>query len=125
MIPMAVIDLQNIVRQRLMDITSLNPSLVVGETYFDGESGLWCLITISNGNGRAIEYDFIESEVSWKRTDVAVEYAQAAMEQVKVLVIVPDQVLADVLELVRDYGVEGVLVSDHSAMDLVPLPLAY
>jgi hypothetical protein len=125
MILMAVIDLQNIVRQRLDVLTKLNPSMSTKDVYFVGESGLWCLVSISGSNGRIIEYDFIESENSWKRTGVAEGYALAASELVRVLVIVPDQALADVLELVRDHGAEGVLVSDYSAMELLPLPLAY
>jgi hypothetical protein len=125
MMLMAIIDLPNIVRQRLSDINKRNHSMRAEEIYFEGETGLWCLVTITADSGRTVEYDFIESEESWKRTDVAVEYAQAAMEQVKVLVIVPDQALADVLELVRDYGADGVSATDYGAMELVPLPLAY
>jgi hypothetical protein len=122
---MAVIDLMNIVDQRLGDITKQNPSMTAKELYFEGEDGLWCLISIVGGGGRAIEYDFIESDNSWKRADAVSDYAQAALGQVKVLVIVPDQVLVDVLFMVRDYDAQGVSVSDHSAMDLIPLPLTY
>jgi hypothetical protein len=120
-----VIDLTDIVRQRLMDIVTQNPSMTADDIYFEGQTGLWCLVTVSNGNGKAIEYDFIESEDSWKRTDVAMDYFQAAMEPVNVRVIVPDRALADVVELIRDQGAEGVLVSSHSAMGLIPLPLTY
>jgi hypothetical protein len=120
---MAVIDLMNIVDQRLEDILRLNPSMTADELYFQGEDGLWCLITIRGSGGRTIEYDFIESDDSWKRADSVSDYAQAALDQVKVLVIVPDQVLADVLLLVRDYDAQGVLVSDYGALDLIPLPL--
>jgi hypothetical protein len=122
---MAVIDLPNIVMQRLRDITKQNPSMKAEDIYFEGETGLWCLITISNGDGRTVEYDFIESEQSWNRTEVAVEYAQAAMEQARVLVIVPDEALPDVLELVKGYGADGVRVTDYRAMELVPFPLTY
>ena len=122
---MAVIDLMNIVDQRLADITKLNPSMKVEEFYFEAETGLWCLITIQGNEGGTIEYEFIESEDSWKRTDVAAEYAQAALEQVKVMVIVPDQGLADVLMLVRNYDAEGVSVADYSFLGLIPLPLTY
>jgi hypothetical protein len=122
---MAVIDLPNIVRQRLADITRWNTSMSAEDIYFDGESGLWCLIVVRTLGGRTVEYDFVESEDSWKRTDAAIEYAEAAFMQVKVLVIVPDQTLANVLELVRDYGADGVLVSDYGAMELIPLPLTY
>ncbi len=122
---MAVIDLPNIVHQRLRDITIQNLSMIAEELYFDGGSGLWCLITIRRGDGIIVEYDFIESEESWKRTDAVIEYAEAAMEKVRVLVIVPDQALANVLELVGDFRSGGILVSDFSAMELIPLPLTY
>ena len=122
---MAVIDLTSIVDQRLADITKLNPSMKADEFYFEGETGLWCLITIQGSGGRVIEYDFLESEESWKRKSAITEYIQASMEQVKVLVIAPDLSLADLLLLVRDNDAEGVLVSDYSAMGLIPMPLAY
>ena len=121
---MAVIDLVNIVDQRLKDITSQNPSLTVNDLYLRGE-GLWCLITIKGSGGKTIELDFIESDLSWKREEATEEYAQAALEQVNVVVIVPDQVVADVLLLVRGYDVQGVIVSDYSAMGLIPLPWTY
>ena len=120
---MAVIDLINIVDQRLADIAKLNPSLRVEEFYFEGETGLWCLITIQGNEGGTIEYEFIESEDSWKRTDVAAEYSEAALEQVEV--VVPDQALADVLMRVRDYDAQGVSVADYSFLGLIPLPLTY
>jgi hypothetical protein len=125
MLSMAVIDLMNIVDQRLDDITKHNPSMKAEEFYFEGEVGLWCLITIHGSEGMAIEYDFIESDRSWKRSDALSEFAQAVLEQVKVVVIVPDQAMADVLKLVRDHNAQGVQVSDYGAMGLIPLPLTY
>lgn len=109
--------------QRLEDITKQNHSMTAEEYYFEGETGLWCLITIKGNEGRTIEYDFIEGDDSWKRTDAAVEYAQAALELIKVVVIVPDLALPELLLLVRDYRVEGMRISDYSAMGLLPLPL--
>ena len=120
---MAVIDLMSIVDQRLEDITKQNHSMTVEEYYFGGETGLWCLITIRGSEGRTLEHDFIESTDSWKRADVAADYTQSALEKVRVVVIVPDLALPDVLLLVRDYGAEGVQVTDYTAMGLLPLPL--
>jgi hypothetical protein len=122
---MAVIDLMNIVDQRLADITRQNPSMKVEEFYFEGETGIWCLITILGKDGNVLEHDFIESEESWKRTDVAAEYSQATLDRVKVIVIVPDQALAEVLTMVRDYDARGVSISDYSFLGLIPMPLTY
>jgi hypothetical protein len=47
------------------------------------------------------------------------------MENVKVMVIVPDLALADVLIMVRNYDGQGIIVTDYSAAGLIPLPLAY
>jgi hypothetical protein len=121
----AVIDLVNLVDQRLQDIIEQNPSISADEFYFTEETGLWCLITIIGSGGRAIEYDFIESETSWKRANARIEYFQVLLEQVKVMIIVPDQSLADVLLMVRDTDAEGLLVTDYSALGLIPLPLTY
>jgi hypothetical protein len=123
--PMAVIDLVNIVEQRLADIARQNHSLSTEELYFAAEAGLWCLITIRGSEGRTIEHDFIESEESWKRPDAVTEYAQAALDQIKVMVVVPDQALPDVLLLVRNYDAEGVSVSDYTFLGLMPMPLIY
>ncbi len=122
---MAIIDLVNLVEQRLEDIREQNPALIVSEFYFSGETGLWSLITIQGREGDVIQYEFIESETSWKRAEAVLEYNQASLELVKVVVIVPDSVIADVLSLVRNFDGQGVLVSDYSAAGLIPRPLAY
>jgi hypothetical protein len=123
--PMAVIDLVNIVEQRLADISEQNPSLSVEELYFVGEAGLWCLITIRGSEGRTIEEDFIEGEESWKRTSAVNEYAQASLDHIKVMVVVPDQTLAEVLLLVKNNDAEGVSVADYTLLGLMPMPLIY
>ncbi len=122
---MAIIDLVNLVEQRLEDIREQNPILTASEFYFSGDSDLWSLITIQGRDGNVIQYEFIESETSWKRAEAVLEYNQASLEMVKVVVIVPDSVVADVLSLVRTFDGQGVLVSDYSAAGLIPRPLAY
>ena len=115
----------NIVEQRLADISEQNPSLSVEDLYFAGEAGLWCLITIRGSEGRVIEEDFIEGGESWRRTSAVNEYAQAALDQIKVMVVVPDQALADVVLLVKNYDAEGVSVADYTFLGLMPMPLTY
>lgn len=122
---MVFVDLVNIVDQRINDITKQNPSMTAKEFYFSSEEGLWCLITIIGSSGKTIEYDFIENESSWKRPDALLEYNQAAQERIKVIVIAPDDVLADVAILVKQYDGPDIVVSDYSAMGLIPMPLVY
>jgi hypothetical protein len=122
---MAIVDLVGLVQQRLDDIMEQNHSMTATELYFSDEKGIWSLITIKTSSGRVIEYDFIEGEEGWKRPDAVLEYSQAAMENVKVMVIVPDLALADVMIMVRNYDGQGIIVTDYSAAGLIPLPLAY
>lgn len=122
---MTVIDLVNVVDQRQRDVTSHSPSLTVERIYLGGEAGLWSLINIKGSEGKTIGIDFSESDLSWKRDETTEEYALAARDQVNVVVIVPDQVVAEVLLLAKAYDVHGVIVSDYSPMGLIPLPLTY
>jgi hypothetical protein len=122
---MAIVDLVGLVQQRIDDIMEQNHSMTANELYFSGENGLWSLISIQGSSGKIIEYDFIEGEESWKRTDAVLEYDQAAMENVKVVVIVPDNAIAEVLIQVRQYDGDFVKVTDYTAAGLIPLPLAY
>jgi hypothetical protein len=91
------------------------------DTYFQWEEGAWCLITIRDeGSGEGLEYDFIETEESWKRPDAVLEYNEAAYEQVEVVVIVPDHSFDEVVALVTRAGYLGIIISDYSAMALSP-----
>jgi hypothetical protein len=122
---MAIIDLIDLVEQRLRDISKQNPSMTTKELYFSSEEGMYCLITITGSAGNAIEYNFIESENSWKRPEAMLEYNQAALDRVKVIVIVPDDAFPDVVIMVKNYDGLEVIVTDYSAMELIPMPLTY
>jgi hypothetical protein len=122
---MAIVDITHLVDQRLKDIKKQNPSMGAEDFYFEEEDAIWALVTILGSGDRPIEYDFIESEESWRRESALTEYFQAALDQVKVMVVVPDMSLADMLTLVKFSGLNGILVTDYSAMGLIPLPLTY
>jgi hypothetical protein len=121
---MAIIDLVGLVEQRIRDISKLNPSMTTKEFFFSSEEGLYSLITIVGSVGNPVEYNFIESETSWQRPEAVLQYNQAALDGVKVIVIVPDQALADVMILVKNYSDKAVVVTDYSAMELIAMPLA-
>lgn len=118
---MAVVDLMDIVAQRKAHIEENCCDVRAEEIYFSGESWIWCLLTIrDDASGEALEYDFIETEDSWKRPDAVLEYNEAAYEQVEVVVIVPDSSFEETVELVTRAGYLGIFISDYSAMALAP-----
>lgn len=122
---MAIIDLVDLVQQRISDISKQNPSMSTKELFFSSQEGMFGLITIIGAAGNVIEYDFIESETSWKRPEAVLEYNQALLEGVKVVVIAPDDVLADLTNLVKNYDGERAVVTDYRAAGLIPMPLTY
>jgi hypothetical protein len=120
-----IIDLMNLVDQRIEDIQRENPSLKATEVYFESEEGLWALVNVQNSEGITIEYEFVESETSWKRPEAVLEYNQASLEMVKVVVIVPDEAMVDVMLQVKNYDGTDVVVKDYRELGLMPMPLAY
>jgi hypothetical protein len=122
---MAMIDLVGLVEQRIADISKQNPSMTATEFFFSSEEGLFGLITITGSAGNALEYNFIESETSWRRAEAVLQYNQASLEGIEVIVVVPDDALADVMILVKNYEGRDVVVTDYSAIGLTPMPLTY
>jgi hypothetical protein len=118
---MAVVDLEDIVEQRNAQIEEDYADVRTDETYFFGESGVWCLLVLlGKGSGEVLEYEFIETAESWRRPDAVLEYNEAAYERVDVVIVVPDQSLEEVAELVTRAGNPEIIISDYSAMELVP-----
>lgn len=118
---MAVVDLKDIVDQRKAQIEELDAEARTEDTYFSGESGIWCLLTVWNDRFEELtEIEFIETAESWKRPDAVLEYNEAAVEEVDVLVIVPDGSFVNAAELITRAGDPGIAISDYSAIGLVP-----
>jgi hypothetical protein len=118
---MAVVDLKDIVDQRITQIKHDYADVWTEESYFSGKSGVWCLLTIlAKGSREVLEYEFIESADSWRRPDAVLEYNEAADEHVDAVVIVPDNSFEEVVELVTRAGNPEIIISDYSAMELLP-----
>lgn len=121
---MAVVDIMDIVDQRVAQIEEDDPELDIEDTYFVGEMGLWCLLTISDEEiGEIVEFEFVESAESWKRPDAVLEYNEAVNDDTEVLVIVPDESFMEASELLARAANPGISISDYQAMELVPQPL--
>jgi len=121
---MPAVDLIDLVDQRLAQIEEDDPGTEAEATYFVGETGPWCFITVQDEEvGEIIGYEFLETAESWRRRDALAEYNEAAEEEIEVVVIVPDEVFVEVAELLYEQGEPNVQVSDYSAMELLPMPL--
>jgi hypothetical protein len=118
---MAVVDIVDIVDQRLAQIEEDDADISAEETYFSGESGVWCLITLWDDEvDELLGFEFIETAESWKRLDAVLEYNEAASEEVDVVVIVPDESFVELAELLNRAGDPRITISDYSAMELQP-----
>lgn len=123
-IAMTAVDLMDLVDQRLEDMSDDDESIVAEERYFMSEFGPWGFIVVMDDEGEIIGFEFIESEESWRRPEAMLEYNAAADAEVEVLVIVPDEAFADVVEMIYRSGDPIITISDYSAMELITRPLA-
>jgi hypothetical protein len=118
---MAVVDVMDIVDQRMAQIGEDDPDIRVEETYFTDDTGVWSLLTLyDEALDELLGFEFIETAESWRRPEAVLQYNEAAAEGFTVLVIVPDESFVDMSELLARAGDSSITVSDFSAMELAP-----
>lgn len=118
---MAVVDLVDLVDQRLAQLAEDNEEIRAEETYLVGDTGVWCLLALyDDASDDLIGFEFIETSESWKRPDAVLQYNEAVTEGFNVLVIVPDESFLEMSELLARGGDTNINISDYSAMELIP-----
>jgi len=121
---MAVVDLVDLVDQRLAQLAEDDEDIRAEETYMVGDTGVWCLLALyEDTSDELIGFEFIETAESWKRPDAVLQYNETVTEGFNVLVIVPDETFLEMSELLARAGDTSINVSDYSAMELVPQAL--
>jgi hypothetical protein len=121
---MAVVDIVDIVDQRMAQIEEDDPDIRAEETYFTDDTGVWSLLTLYDDElEELLGFEFIETKESWRRPEAVLQYNEAAMEGFTVLVVVPDESFVEMSELLARAGDSSITISDYSAMDLIPLVL--
>ncbi len=118
---MPTVDIMDLADQRLLQIRAEDPEAIVRDTYFEGESGVWCLITVESEID--LRYEFLESAESWRRPDAITNYNDAVIFAPEIYVIVPESVFTEVLDMVFRRGNPGILVTDYLALGIQPTPL--
>lgn len=121
---MAVVDLVDLVDQRLAQLAEDDEDIRGEETYLVGDTGVWCLLALfEDTTDELIGFEFIETAESWKRPDAVLQYNETVTEGFNVLVIVPDESFVEMSELLARAGDTSINISDYSAMELVPQAL--
>jgi hypothetical protein len=121
---MAVVDLIDLVDQRLAQLAKDDEDLHAEETYLVGDTGIWCFLSLyDDDSDELVGFEFIETEESWRRPDAVLQYNAAVTAGLSVLVVVPDRSLVEVSELLARAGDSSIEISDYSAMELVPRDL--
>jgi hypothetical protein len=121
---MAVVDLIDLVDQRLAQLAEDNEDLRAEETYLVGDTGIWCFLSLYDDDSEElVGFEFIETEESWRRPDAVLQYNAAVTAGLSVLVVVPDRSLVEVSEVLARVGDSSIEISDYSAMELVPRDL--
>ncbi len=120
-----VVDVENLVLQRVNRLKSDNPKIRVKDEIFPGVSGEWGLISVLGDDDRPESQEFIESETSWLRSEASSEYNRAAKGGHAVSIIVPDNVLNDIISEVERQGEGEITVCSYSSLGLFPRPMAY
>lgn len=118
---MAVVDLIDLVDQRMAELAEDDEGIRPQETYLVGETGIWCLLALyDDESDELIGFEFIETEDSWRRPEAVLQYNETVTEGFTALVIVPDGSFVEANELLARAGDSSISISDYSAMELVP-----
>jgi hypothetical protein len=121
---MAVVDLIDLVDQRLAQLAEDDEDIRAEETYIVGDTGTWCLLALyEEDSDEPFGFEFIETAESWKRPDAVLQYNEAVTEGYATLVIVPDRSFVEMSELLARAGDTSINISDYSAMELIPQAL--
>ncbi len=121
---MAVVDLVDLIDQRLAQILEDEEGVRAVETYVVGDTGVWCLLALYDEDADELfGFEFVETAESWRRPDAVLQYNEAVVEGYEVLVIVPDGAFVEMRELLARAGDMSMKISDYGAMELVPKAL--
>jgi len=95
-----MIDLQEVLEQRLASVLDEDEGLVASPEMMDD----WCVISYHDSSGNMVRCEFLETERSWRTRDAVQEYNDLVDQGVEVLVAVPESVLGAVDELLGSYA---------------------
>jgi hypothetical protein len=117
---MGAVEIQRMMRSRVLMLTSVNPDLEIEDSMNDGD---WGLLTLRE-RGNLVGFEFLESKDSWKRPDALLQYFEASNDGYYVGVIVPDESIEDVTDMIFSMGEDPVVILSYEGLGITPFRLA-
>lgn len=116
-----LIDIEDVILQRIEQIEEDDPDLVIGyEIIGDENRG----IIITALEDLLISVEFVESDLSWRRELAEQEYIDAGDEDILVAVIVPTEAYLEVYSRLRKHAEKGLMVLSYESLGILSTPLA-
>jgi hypothetical protein len=117
----ALIDIEDVILQRIEQIEEDDPDLEVGYELI-GEENRGIIITALED--ALVSVEFVESDLSWRRELAEKEYLDAGDEDILVAVIVPNDAFLDVYGRLRKHVTRGIMVLSYESLGILSTPMA-
>jgi hypothetical protein len=117
----ALIDIEDVILQRIEQIEEDDPDLEVGYELI-GEENRGIIITALED--ALVSVEFVESDLSWRRELAEKEYLDAGDEDILVAVIVPNDAFLDVYGRLRKHATRGIMVLSYESLGILSTPMA-
>ena len=116
-----LIDIEDVILQRIEQIEEDDPDLVIGyEIIGDENRG----IIITALEDLLISVEFVETDLSWRRELAEHESIDAGDEDILVAVIVPTEAYLEVYSRLRKHAEKGLMVLSYESLGILSTPLA-
>ena len=116
-----MIDIEDVILQRIEQIEEDDPDLEVGYELI-GEENRGIIITALEDI--LISVEFVESDLSWQRELADEEYMDAKDEDILVAVIVPSDAYLEVYGRLRKHANKGLVVLSYESLGILSTPMA-
>lgn len=100
-------------------IQTENPGAMTKHDIEENEDTEWAVVTIEDESGGNLSIEVIESDTSWKRSDLIDRYNELA-EDVEIAVILPDEAFDEVASRLAKEGSPNIELLSYSDLGLIP-----
>lgn len=116
---MVKMDVEDLTSQRMEMIQMENPDLFTRYDIEEDDDGEWALITVTDEHDRPVVFEVIESEESWRRPELVEKYNEMASEASQVLVILPDDIYEEAVDLLEKEASRSVELRSYRDIGLI------
>lgn len=114
-----MVDAEDLAFQRMEIIQTENPGAMTKHDVEENDDTEWAVVTIADENGGSLSVEIIESDTSWKRSDLIEHYNELA-EDMEIAVILPDEAFEEVAARLARDGSPNIDLLTYSDLGLIP-----